>query len=140
VHAWQPEAESRNVVLRLDARDGLTLRIDRPKCQRVFDNLLKNAFEAVDHGPGEVSVHAALHASNQIRISVADSGAGVPEGLNVFALFESTKAEGTGLGLPICKQIVVAHGGGLDFARLTPHGTVFHVDLPVTGPSVAELR
>jgi two-component system sensor kinase FixL len=134
VYAWQPEAESRNVVLRLDARDDLTLHIDRPKCQRVFDNLLKNAFEAVDHGPGEVSVRAALRASNQIRISIADSGVGIPAGLDVFALFESTKAEGTGLGLPICKQIVIAHGGGLDFAPLVPHGTVFHVDLPIGGP------
>jgi two-component system sensor kinase FixL len=139
VDAWQPEAESRDVVLRLDASDDLTLQIDRPKCQRVFDNLLKNAFEAVDHGPGEVSVHANLRASKQIRISIADSGAGIPVGLDVFALFESTKADGTGLGLSICKQIVAAHGGGLDFAALAPHGTVFHVDLPIGEPFVATL-
>ena len=138
VQTWQPEADGRNVALRLDPLDDLTLHLDRPKCQRVFDNLLKNAFEAVDHGPGEVCIHAARRTDTQIRISVADSGPGIPAGLDVFALFESTKAEGTGLGLPICKQIVVAHGGGLAFAPLIPHGTVFHVDLPIGSPRFAD--
>lgn len=138
VQTWQPEADDRNVALRLDPLDDLTLHLDRPKCQRVFDNLLKNAFEAVDHGPGEICIHAAPHTATQIRISVADSGPGISAGLDVFALFESTKAEGTGLGLPICKQIVVAHGGGLTFAPLLPHGTVFHVDLPIGSPRFAD--
>ncbi len=138
VQSWQPEADGRNVALQLAPLDDLILHIDRPKCQRVFDNLLKNAFEAVDHGPGEVCIHAARRADTQIRISIADSGPGIPAGLDVFALFESTKAEGTGLGLPICKQIVVAHGGGLAFAPLVPHGTVFHVDLPIGSPRFAD--
>ena len=120
VRVWQPEADNRGVALRLDAVGDLTVQIDRDKCQRVFDNLLKNAFEAVDHGPGEVRVQVTLLVGEQVRISIADTGPGVPEGLDVFALFETTKAQGTGLGLPICKQIVAAHGGGLDFARLAP--------------------
>jgi two-component system sensor kinase FixL len=131
VHVWQPEADDRGVVLRLGAILDLTVQIDRVKCQRVFDNLLKNAFEAVDRGPGEVCVQVARRAAEQVRISVADTGPGVPEGLDVFALFETTKSQGTGLGLAICKQIVSAHGGGLGFAPIAPHGTVFHVDLPI---------
>lgn len=131
VHVWQPEADDRGVVLRLGAMLDLTVQIDRVKCHRVFDNLLKNAFEAVDHGPGEVCVQVARRAAEQVRISVADTGPGVPEGLDVFALFETTKSQGTGLGLAICRQIVSAHGGGLGFAPIAPHGTVFHVDLPI---------
>ena len=137
VGVWQPEADNRGVGLRLDGVVDLTMRIDRDTCQRVFDNLLKNAFEAVVHGPGEVCVQATLLAVERVRISIADTGPGVPEGLDVFALFETTKPQGTGLGLPICKQIVAAHGGGLAFAPLIPHGTVFHVDLPIAGPAVA---
>jgi hypothetical protein len=76
----------------------------------------------------------------QVRISITDTGPGVPDGLDVFALFETTKPQGTGLGLPICRQIVAAHGGGLDFAPIVPHGTVFHVDLPIAGPLVAGAR
>ena len=134
VQLWQPEAENRDVTLTLNAADDLAVRIDRHQCRRVFDNLLKNALEAIDRGPGQVSVRVALLTPGMVRVSVLDSGPGVPEGLNVFALFETTKPHGTGLGLATCKQIVTAHGGGLNFARVTPHGTAFHVDLLIQGP------
>ena len=140
VCVWQPEADNRGVELQLDAVGDLTVQLDRDKCQRVFDNLLKNALEAVHRGPGEVRVEVTLLVGEQVRIAIADTGPGVPEGLDVFALFESTKPEGTGLGLPICKQIVAAHGGGLGFAGINPHGTVFNVDLPIGGPPVATAR
>lgn len=137
MRVWELEASRRSVGLHLDAFADLTVRIDQDKCQRVFDNLLKNALEAVDHGPGEVSVRVTLLVGEQVRVSIADTGPGVQEGLDVFALFETTKADGTGLGLPTCKQIVAAHGGGLEFASISPHGTVFHVDLPIGGVPVA---
>ncbi len=136
VRVWQPEADSRDVRLHF-VRDGMdiTLPLDREKCHRVFDNLLKNALEAIDRGPGEVRIEVTLRAERQVRVSVADSGPGVPDGIDVFALFETTKPNGTGLGLPTCRQIIIAHGGGLAFATLEPHGAVFHVDLPVGGPA-----
>jgi two-component system sensor kinase FixL len=134
VRMWQPEAEDRDVTLTLDAAGDLAVRIDRHQCRRVFDNLLKNALEAIDRGPGQVHVRAAMLTPETVRVSVLDSGPGVPEGLDVFALFETTKPHGTGLGLPICKQILMAHGGGLHFARMTPRGSVFHVDLLIKGP------
>ena len=140
VCVWQTEADNRGVGLQLNAVGDLTVQLDRDKCQRIFDNLLKNALEAVDRGPGEVRVQVSLLVGQQVRISIADTGPGMPEGLDAFALFETTKPQGTGLGLPICKQIVAAHGGGLDFAPITPHGTVFHVDLPIGGPLVAGAR
>ena len=134
VQLWQPAAEDRDVTLTLDAAGDLAVRIDRHQCRRVFDNLVKNALEAIDRGPGQVSVRAALLTPETIRVSVLDSGPGIPEGLDVFALFETTKPYGTGLGLATCKQIVTAHGGGLNFAHLTPHGAAFHVDLLIEGP------
>ena len=71
----------------------------------------------------------------KIVVSVADTGPGIPPGKDVFALFETTKPTGTGLGLPICRQIVIAHGGGIQYAAATPTGTVFRVELPTHGPS-----
>jgi two-component system sensor kinase FixL len=134
VRMWQPEAEDRDVKLTLDAAGDLAVHLDRRQCRRVFDNLLKNALEAIERGPGWVHVDATMLTPETVRVSVLDSGPGVPEGLNVFALFETTKSYGTGLGLPICKQILTAHGGGLNFAPLTPRGAVFQVDFPIKGP------
>jgi two-component system, LuxR family, sensor histidine kinase DctS len=54
-----------------------------------------------------------------------------PETLQVFRLFETTKAQGSGLGLAVSKQIVLAHGGDLLFNAREPRGTAFHIDLPL---------
>jgi two-component system sensor kinase FixL len=69
-------------------------------------------------------------ADERVRITVADDGPGIPETVEMFKLFETTKRNGSGLGLSISKQIVLAHGGNIGFERLAPHGTAFHVDLP----------
>jgi two-component system sensor kinase FixL len=67
---------------------------------------------------------------------VSDDGPGVPDGVDVFKLFETTKPFGTGIGLPVSKEIVQAHGGTIEFAPRSPRGTVFRIVLPVTGPPI----
>src|SRR4029453_15105781 len=103
---------------------------DKAKLLRVLDNLVKNAIEAIGQGPGEVCLSLSGSHGSRVRLSISDSGSGIPETVDVFRLFETTKPSGSGLGLPIARRIVEAHGGGLSFARHEPHGTVFHIDLP----------
>ncbi len=132
VEAWQPEATARGVALAVVEDEGArpVASVDPEKLRRVLDNLVKNALEALDHGPGEVTIRAAFPADGSVRLTVEDTGPGVPASIDAFALFETTKSNGTGLGLPICRQIVRAHGGGITLATRDPRGTVVHVELP----------
>jgi signal transduction histidine kinase len=132
VDLWQPVAAARDIALDLAvASDVPALTADENKLRRVLDNLVKNAIEAIDHGPGRVEVRAQRAADDRVRIAVSDTGPGVPESVEMFRLFETTKREGSGLGLSIAKQIVVAHGGQIGFERGVPNGTTFYVDLPL---------
>jgi len=132
---WFPLAASRSIDVVLELPElQMVVRADRQKMSRVIENLLKNAIEAIDQGPGSVTIHARS-ASDRIHISVADTGPGIPPNVDVFGLFETTKPGGTGLGLAIAKQIVVAHGGNIQCESRVPHGTVFNVELPARGPA-----
>jgi PAS domain S-box-containing protein len=139
---WHPEADRRGVRVEIRPPDGgdATLVADPDQLRRLFDNLVKNALEAIDQGPGCVTIAATVGADDIVRISVSDTGPGLPPDANPFALFESTKEDGTGLGLAIAKQIAEAHGGGIEIAPVDPHGAVFQVALPRQGPLVQRDR
>jgi two-component system sensor kinase FixL len=136
VTVWQQEAGERGITLEIAAGDRPpTIHGDHDKLRRVLDNLVKNALEAIDRGPGVVRLTVESSERGKLVISVADSGPGIPAGTDVFALFETTKPTGTGLGLAICRQIVLAHGGGIEYAAAQPAGTVFRMELPIHGPA-----
>src|SRR6185369_11664226 len=111
------------------------LHADDVMLRRVLDNLIKNAIEAIDGGSGTVLISAEVLGDDKIRIAVEDSGTGVPEGIDVFKLFETTKPSGTGIGLAVARQIVAAHGGTIGHTRQSTAGARFHVELPVRGPT-----
>jgi two-component system sensor kinase FixL len=135
VEVWAPVAAEHDIDLGLEvAGDVPELAADEDKLRRVLDNLVKNAVEAVDQGPGRVAVKALRPSVERIRIGVEDTGPGIPEHVRLFRLFETTKRNGSGLGLSIARQIVLAHGGDIGFERLQPHGTGFYVDLPPRPP------
>jgi len=134
VGLWQPVAAARDIGLTIDIPDDMpALSVDEDKLLRVFENLVKNAVEAIGQGPGHVTIRIAVPEAERIIVSVEDTGPGIPEGFDPFRLFETTKPQGTGLGLPIAKQIVLAHGGHIDFGSRQPHGTIFLVELPLRG-------
>ncbi|MGH7897113.1 MAG: CHASE3 domain-containing protein [Candidatus Binatia bacterium] len=134
VERWHPLAAAHRIRLRTEIRESIErLDADESKLHRVLDNLVKNALEAIGEGPGEVTLSAAISDPERVRISVEDSGPGIADGVEVFRMFETTKENGTGLGLAVSKQIMLAHGGDLLFARREPHGTIFYMDLPRRG-------
>jgi PAS domain S-box-containing protein len=132
VELWRQVASAHGVTLLLRGADTVSrLEADESKLRRVLDNLVKNAIEAMAESPGEVTVTVSAPCAEKVRISVEDSGPGIPPGLQVFRLFETTKENGSGLGLAVSKQIVLAHGGDLHFNARSPRGTAFHVELPI---------
>ncbi|MBI4516534.1 MAG: PAS domain S-box protein [Deltaproteobacteria bacterium] len=132
IDLWQPLAAARGITLATRAADraAASLVADEDKLRRVLDNLVKNALEAIEQGPGCVSIEVSALAQDRVRISVSDTGPGLPASVQLFRLFETTKPHGTGLGLAVARQMVQAHGGNLTFAPVQPHGATFHVDLP----------
>jgi|GEM_PF-2414246 len=96
---------------------------------QVVLNLCKNAIEAMPTG-GTLSVQAST-GEGVVSLKVSDSGHGIPEGVDIFEPFSTTKEDGTGLGLAIVHQILLAHKGTITFVSEPGVGTSFTVTLPV---------
>lgn len=97
----------------------------------VFVNLLVNAAHAMK-GAGTIRV-SLDQVNSRCRVTVTDQGPGIPADVleRVFTPFFTTKARGTGLGLPTAKRLVEAHGGRLDIESPSAGGTVVSIELPI---------
>jgi signal transduction histidine kinase len=133
----RPEARAAGVTLRRQriGEPAPDLRVDPEKIKQVAINLVQNAIEALQEG-GDVVVESGL-VDGQAMMRVKDDGPGLPEGLDVFQLFVTTKAEGTGLGLSIAQQIVLEHGGEITADSEPGQGTAITVGLPVERPAAS---
>ena len=112
------------------------VRIDQVQFQQVLLNLVINGCDAMQANvPDErrLVIETARDGSGIIRVSVTDRGAGIaPEMLErIFEPFYTTKAQGMGLGLPICRTIIEAHGGRLWAENNAERGATFRFTLPV---------
>ena len=121
-----------NIRWRNEVRAEVMLYADRDQLFRVLVNLGRNAAQALAETGGLISV-AAWQAGDATVIELADTGKGIPEAARAH-LFEafagSTRPGGTGLGLPIAREIMRAHGGDVELAQTGPDGTVFRLTVP----------
>lgn len=104
---------------------------DENQLSQVFLNLLKNAIQALEgRTDGEISVYVSRN--EHILIEIADNGPGIPKELQerIFIPFFTTKSEGTGIGLSLCRQIIRQHGGHLSISTGQPGKTIFVIELP----------
>jgi PAS domain S-box-containing protein len=108
---------------------------DRVQLQQVILNLVLNGLEAMKEGaerPRELLIRSRLNETGAVLVAVHDTGVGLdPQHVErVFEAFYTTKPEGLGMGLAICRSIIEAHGGRLWASANEPRGAVFQFTLP----------
>jgi signal transduction histidine kinase len=108
---------------------------ERVTLQQVILNLIMNAIEAMaeeSNSQRVLSISSEVHGANHVALKLQDSGTGIdPIDIErIFDAFFTTKPNGMGMGLAICRSIVEAHSGRLWVSAAIPHGTIFHVVLP----------
>src|SRR5438105_12062351 len=137
--AMAPMAREKEIVLVTDLHTNLPpVRADRAKLRRILVNLLSNALKFTPKG-GRVTLAATRDGDERLRISVADTGVGIPEE-DIARLFDkyeqarsrATRSEkGTGLGLYITKQLVELHDGEINVQSQVGQGSTFSFTLPL---------
>jgi signal transduction histidine kinase len=128
-----PRLKSQSVVLDEAVPRGLPALFGDPgQVEQVLLNLLLNAAAAMPSG-GRVSVAVGRQGASELQISITDTGAGIPPANleKVFEPFFTTRDGGSGLGLPLARQIIMGHGGELLLESEPGVGTAVHVRLPV---------
>ena len=132
-------AHEAGVAVRIITAPGLNLvRVDRIQIQQVIVNLIRNAIHAMQDAPcKDLCVTTAPDTAGWVRISVIDTGHGITTQTRkrLFDAFATTKGEGMGLGLSICRTIVEAHGGRIWADPAEGGGTVFSFCIPLAGES-----
>lgn len=125
----KPTFEQKQIELNIILKNpDLTLEADPNLLEQVLINLVVNAIEAVKEKPErEIILTASQSMNKKITIKVIDNGSGIPEELldKIFIPFFSTKKNGSGIGLSLCKQIVMLHRGTLQVQSVQGQGTAF---------------
>jgi PAS domain S-box-containing protein len=138
VELTRSEAMKKGVVVQMDLGADLPLVPgDRVELQQVILNLILNAIEAMcatSEGSRELLITKGKNETGDVLVAVRDSGPGLgPTTLeNLFKAFHTTKPNGLGLGLSICRSIVEGHGGRLWASSNLPRGAVFQFTLPIS--------
>jgi two-component system sensor kinase FixL len=135
----RPDLDRLGVNVHLSLAAGLPpVMVDMLQVEQALLNLMRNSMEAIGGaGRGTISVEAALAGAEFVEIRVRDSGPGFPPDrvANPFLPFSSSKKEGLGIGLPLCRSLIEAHGGRIWLDVDSP-GAAIHFTLPIAKLSV----
>jgi signal transduction histidine kinase len=124
-----------NIERRIDLKPDLPpVYADDKQMQQVFLNIMLNAYQAMTSG-GVLGIASSLVVRDNVeyvRVDISDTGPGIPPQIleKIFTPFYTTKAQGTGLGLPICNKLVKLHKGEIRVMSNDTSGTTFTVELP----------
>jgi PAS domain S-box-containing protein len=132
IELLRPEIENRGIVLEArPARQLPEVRMDPAQIQQALVNLVRNALQAMTKG-GVLRLQTGQSSEN-VWVSVADTGAGIPadQVKRIFEPFYTTKKKGSGLGLMIVQRIVRDHGGGIELESRVDEGSTFRIWLPL---------
>ncbi len=131
----------RPVALRLRlAQNVPEVCVDKVQIEQVLVNLIRNALESMEESrEAELSLTSTLNHDGSVRVDVADTGHGIPESVRstLFRPFTSSKKDGMGVGLSICRSIVEQHGGVIEAHANIPLGSIFSFSLPRNGEAVS---
>src|SRR5262249_37152878 len=133
------DCASRGVTVERDLASSLpAVSGDRIQLQQVMLNLMLNGCDALRDCEGRdrtLRIASSLDAQRDVQVSVADNGHGIPSDQidRLFDAFFTTKEQGLGLGLTICRSIITAHGGKLWAENNAAGGAIFHLSLPASG-------
>ncbi|MET0387210.1 MAG: ATP-binding protein, partial [Polyangiales bacterium] len=114
--------------------EALPVHIDAMMLKRCLDNLVRNAAQALaDRNPPRTILVKSARSDHRVLLQVHDNGPGVPEAdrARIFDPYFTTKSEGTGLGLPIVKKVVLEHGGEISCGASDLGGAAFCIELPL---------
>jgi PAS domain S-box-containing protein len=129
------ETTKRRVTVETDLETALPPVVaDRVQLQQLVLNLLINGLDAMDEvadRPRKLSIRSTRHCEDTALVEIGDSGVGLKDPDKVFEAFFTTKANGMGMGLTICRSIVEAHDGRLWASSAEGPGTIFHFTLPL---------
>lgn len=135
VAVTRSEIERRRIALRTDLDENLpATRGDRVQLQQIVLNLMMNAAEAMAASETrELLVRSKAAGAQTVVVSVCDSGPGVDadQAERLFEAFYTTKPNGMGMGLAICRSIIRTHSGRLTARTNEPRGAIFEVELPI---------
>jgi C4-dicarboxylate-specific signal transduction histidine kinase len=139
----QRQLFSHQVSVRMDLAPALPMIPgDRVQLQQVIINLVMNAIEAmqsVTDRPRELVIRSRQDEPQQVLLGVTDCGVGIStdDADRLFTAFFTTKTNGMGMGLSICRSIIEAHGGRLWATANMPHGVTFQFTLPVSADTAS---
>jgi two-component system nitrogen regulation sensor histidine kinase NtrY len=125
----QPTLNQKGIEMEIILKDPeLALDVDANLIEQVLINLIVNAIEAVKESEQpRIILSAVISANNKVAVKVSDNGYGMNEEVmnNIFIPFFSTKKNGSGIGLSLCKQIMMLHKGNITVNSVETKGTVF---------------